>query len=206
MTTVRPASEGRAYFVHESAYVDEPVEIGDGTKIWHFSHILTGSRIGKNCTIGQNVTIGPNVRIGSGVKIQNNVSIYEGVELEDEVFCGPSMVFTNVATPRSGTPRNTAADFGRTLVRRGATIGANATIVCGHTIGEYAFIGAGAVVTKDVPPYAIVYGNPARAGGYACICGVRLEFEDKRARCRDCSREYIRSGDIVGPSTARHPT
>jgi UDP-2-acetamido-3-amino-2,3-dideoxy-glucuronate N-acetyltransferase len=193
--------ETRPYFVHESAYVDEPAEIGEGTKIWHFSHVMRDSAIGKNCSIGQNVTIGPHVRIGNNVKIQNNVSVYEGVEIEDEVFCGPSMVFTNVTTPRSGTPRNTPADFARTLVRRGASIGANATIVCGNTIGEYAFVGAGAVVTKDVPAYAMVYGNPARVHGYACICGVRLEFEGNRAQCGECERTYSRSNDTVGPST-----
>jgi UDP-2-acetamido-3-amino-2,3-dideoxy-glucuronate N-acetyltransferase len=185
------------YFVHESAYIDEPVEVGEGSKIWHFSHIMRGSAIGKNCSIGQNVMIGPNVRIGNNVKIQNNVSVYEGVELEDEVFCGPSMVFTNVTTPRSGTPRNTSADYAHTLVRHGASIGANATIVCGNTIGEYAFVGAGAVVTKDVPAYAMVYGNPARVRGFACICGIRLEFASDRAQCRDCSREYTRSQDGV---------
>ncbi|MGC1380519.1 MAG: acyltransferase [Candidatus Baltobacteraceae bacterium] len=177
------------YYVHESAYVDEPVNIGEGTKIWHFSHVLAGSAIGRACTIGQNVAIGPRVRIGDRVKIQNNVSVYEGVELEDEVFCGPSVVFTNVATPRSGTPRNRREDFAATLVKRGATLGANATIVCGHTIGEYAFVGAASVVTKDVPAYAIVYGNPARVRGYACECGLRLTFAREAASC-SCGRRY----------------
>jgi UDP-2-acetamido-3-amino-2,3-dideoxy-glucuronate N-acetyltransferase len=201
MTTLEQmAAEQRLYFVHESAYVDEPVEIGEGTKIWHFSHVMRGSKIGRNCTIGQNVMIGPDVRIGDRVKIQNNVSVYEGVELEDEVFCGPSMVFTNVTTPRSGTPRNTPADFAHTLVRRGATIGANATIVCGHTVGEYAFVGAGAVVTKDVPAYAVVYGNPARIHGYACICGVHLEFANDNAHCTECSRRYVRRDNLIIPS------
>jgi UDP-2-acetamido-3-amino-2,3-dideoxy-glucuronate N-acetyltransferase len=192
--TEKPA---KPYFVHESSYVDEPCEIGVGTKIWHFCHVMKNSRIGERCTIGQNVVIAPNVRIGNNVKIQNNVSIYEGVVLEDDVFCGPSMVFTNVSTPRSGTPRNTSADYVRTIVKRGASIGANATIVCGHTLGEYAFVGAGSVVTKDVPAYAVVYGNPARIAGYACECGVRIDFHDNHARCRECSREYERAHDEV---------
>ena len=180
------------YFVHESSYVDEPAEIGEGTKIWHFSHVLAGSSIGRDCTIGQNVVIGPRVRIGNKVKIQNNVSVYEGVELEDEVFCGPSMVFTNVTTPRSGTPRNKSSDFAPTRVRKGATIGANATIVCGHDIGEYAFVGAGSVVTNDVPPYALVYGNPARVRGFACECGAGLDAQADSIRCSECDRRYVR--------------
>jgi UDP-2-acetamido-3-amino-2,3-dideoxy-glucuronate N-acetyltransferase len=196
------AVDTKPYFVHESSYVDEPAEIGEGTKIWHFSHVLPECRIGSNCNIGQNVVIGPRVRIGNRVKIQNNVSVYEGVELEDEVFCGPSMVFTNVFTPRSGTPRNTSADYLRTLVKRGASIGANATIVCGNTIGEYAFVGAGSVVTKDVPAYAIVYGNPARIHGYACECGVRLEFAADAAACRECGRTYKRINDIIRKASA----
>lgn len=184
------------YFVHESSYVDEPSEIGEGTKIWHFSHVMKHARIGRNCSLGQNVVISPNVVIGDNVKIQNNVSVYEGVVLEDDVFCGPSMVFTNVATPRSGTPRNTSADYLRTVVKRGASIGANATVVCGNTLGEFAFVGAGSVVTKDVPPYAMVYGNPARIRGYACECGLRLQFENERAACT-CGRAYRKSGDTV---------
>jgi UDP-2-acetamido-3-amino-2,3-dideoxy-glucuronate N-acetyltransferase len=187
-------AQARRYDVHESAYVDEPCEIGEGTKIWHFSHVMAGSRIGKRCTIGQNVVIGPNVRIGDGVKIQNNVSVYEGVELEDEVFCGPSMVFTNVVTPRSGTPRTRREDFADTLVRRGATLGANCTVVCGHTIGEYAFVGAGSVVTADVPAYALVYGNPARVRGYACACGAVLKEPGDTAACTECGRSYVRNG------------
>lgn len=187
----------KTYFVHESSYVDEPSEIGEGTKIWHFSHVLPGCRIGRGCNVGQNVVIGPRVTIGNRVKIQNNVSVYEGVELEDEVFCGPSMVFTNVFTPRSGTPRNSSSDYLRTLVKRGASIGANATIVCGNTIGEYAFVGAGSVVTKDVPPYAVVYGNPARIHGYACECGVKLELRDNAATCGECGRRYERDNDII---------
>ncbi|MCS7201940.1 MAG: N-acetyltransferase, partial [Dictyoglomus sp.] len=156
-------SDEKKYFVHESSYVDEPVEIGEGTKIWHFCHILPYTTIGKNCVIGQNVMIGPRVKIGNNVKIQNNVSIYEGVELEDDVFCGPSCVFTNVINPRAFIERK--SEFKKTIVKKGATIGANATIICGVTIGEYAFVGAGAVVTKDVPPYALVVGVPARQVG-----------------------------------------
>jgi UDP-2-acetamido-3-amino-2,3-dideoxy-glucuronate N-acetyltransferase len=178
------------FFVHESSYVDGDVEIGKGTKIWHFCHVLPGVRIGAQCRIGQNVVIGPHVRVGNNVKIQNNVSVYEGVVLEDDVFCGPSLVFTNVTTPRSGHPRNRAEDFQRTVVRRGATLGANATIVCGHTIGEYAFIGAGAVVTRDVPAYALVFGNPARQRGWACECGVRLHFTAETATCHECQRRF----------------
>ena len=150
------------YFIHESSYVDDNVEIGKGTKIWHFSHIQSDAKIGKNCSIGQNVNIGNNVIIGNNVKIQNNVSIYEGVELEDYVFCGPSMVFTNIKLPRSEFPQRGSQYYAKTLVKKSASIGANATIVCGVTIGEYAFIGSGAVVTKDVPPYSLVVGNPGR--------------------------------------------
>src|SRR6476646_3531240 len=149
-----------SYFVHPTAAVDDDVEIGEGTKIWHFAHILGGSHIGARCVIGQNVMIGPNVHVGTNAKIQNNVSIYEGVTLEDDVFCGPSMVFTNVINPRSHVSRT--HEYKRTLVRRGATIGANATVICGHTIGRYAFIGAGAVVTTDVADYALMLGVPAR--------------------------------------------
>ena len=153
------------YFVHESSYIDENVVIGKGTKIWHFSHIQSGSIIGKKCSIGQNVNIGNNVKIGNHVKIQNNVSVYEGVELEDYVFCGPSMVFTNIKVPRSEFPQRGSEYYQKTLVKKSASIGANATIVCGVTIGEYALIGSGAVVTKDVPDYALVIGNPGRVVG-----------------------------------------
>jgi len=153
------------YFVHESSYIDENVVIGKGTKIWHFSHIQSGSEIGKNCSVGQNVNIGNNVKIGNHVKIQNNVSVYEGVELEDYVFCGPSMVFTNIKVPRSEFPQRGSEYYQKTLVKKSASIGANATIVCGVTIGEYALIGSGAVVTKDVPDYALVIGNPGRVVG-----------------------------------------
>lgn len=190
-------ARARRYFVHESSCVDEPAEIGEGTKIWHFSHVMPNARIGTHCSIGQNVFIAANVVIGNNVKIQNNVSVYEGVMLEDGVFCGPSMVFTNVNTPRSGTPRNTSTDYALTIVRRGATIGANATIVCGHTLGEFAFVGAGSVVTSDVPPYAIVYGNPARIHGYACECGRRLDFETEGADCPQCDRRFLKSGVSV---------
>lgn len=152
------------YFVHESSYIDEDVEIGEGTKVWHFCHIQSGARIGKNCTLGQNVNISNNVRIGNGCKVQNNVSIYEGVELEDDVFCGPSCVFTNDLTPRAKYPKGKAG-YKKTLVKEGASIGANATIVCGNTIGKYAMVAAGAVVTKDVPDYALAAGVPARVIG-----------------------------------------
>lgn len=151
----------QTYFIHESSYIDDNVEIGEGTKIWHFCHIQKGAHIGKNCTLGQNVNISNNVKIGNNVKIQNNVSVYEGVELEDGVFCGPSCVFTNDLTPRAEYPKG-SENYKKTLVKHGASIGANATIVCGHTIGEYAMVAAGAVVTKDVPPYTLVAGVPAR--------------------------------------------
>src|SRR5581483_10636248 len=160
------------YFVHESSYVDQPCEIGPGTKIWHFSHIMKNCRIGANCNLGQNVCVSPDVVVGDNCKIQNNVSLYTGVILEDDVFCGPSMVFTNVVNPRSHVSRK--HEYKQTLVKKGATIGANATVVCGHTIGRYAFIGAGAVVTKDVPDYALLVGNPGRISGWMCECGAKL--------------------------------
>lgn len=194
---VTSTPQNRRYYVHESAYVDEPCDIGEGTKIWHFSHILKNTKIGTNCVIGQNVVIGPNVTIGHGVKIQNNVSVYQGVTLEDEVFCGPSMVFTNVNNPRSAIPR--MHELRPTLVKRGATIGANATIVCGHTIGRYSFVGAGAVVTRDVPDYALVIGNPARIAGWVCRCGARLEFANGQAVCAACTKRYTKTNDLVEP-------
>jgi len=177
------------YFAHPTAVVDSPCEIGEGTKIWHFSHIMPGTRMGKGCNVGQNVVIGPDVSIGSNVKIQNNVSVYTGVELQDDVFCGPSMVFTNVVNPRSHIIRK--HEYKRTLVKRGATIGANATLVCGVTIGRYAFIGAGAVVTRDAPDYALMVGNPARRIGWMCHCGVRLVDQGESVACRVCKREYV---------------
>jgi UDP-2-acetamido-3-amino-2,3-dideoxy-glucuronate N-acetyltransferase len=177
-----------SYFAHESAFIDEGVEIGEGTSIWHTSHILKGSKLGRNCKIGQNVVIGPNAVIGNGVKIQNNVSVYEGVTLEDFVFCGPSMVFTNVMNPRSEIPR--MHEHKSTLVKRGATLGANCTVLCGTTIGQYAFVGAGAIVTKDVPSYALVMGNPARVTGWMCVCGVKLAVKAKKARCAACGKQY----------------
>ncbi len=183
------------FFVHESAYVDEGAKIGKGTKIWHFCHVMSGAEIGERCTLGQNVFVASNVKIGNNVKIQNNVSIYEGVILEDDVFCGPSMVFTNVKTPRSAYPRNTSDDYVLTLVKRGASIGANATIVCGITIGEWAFVAAGAVVSRDVPPYALVAGVPARITGWACECGVRVKFEGTTATCSECGKRYEKRGE-----------
>jgi UDP-2-acetamido-3-amino-2,3-dideoxy-glucuronate N-acetyltransferase len=168
-------SKEKKYFVHKSSYVDENVMIGKGTKIWHFSHIQSGAVIGQGCTIGQNVNVGNNVKIGNSVKIQNNVSVYEGVELEDFVFCGPSMVFTNIKLPRSEFPQQGKSFCSKTLVKKSASIGANATIVCGVTIGEYALIGSGAVVTKDVPPYTLVVGNPAREVGRVDKKGNRVQ-------------------------------
>lgn len=184
------ASLGKDVSVHDSSYVDEDVQIGEATCIWHFCHLLSGTRIGERCRIGQNVVIGPRVKIGSNVKIQNNVSVYEGVTLEDDVFCGPSIVFTNINTPRSAFPRNRSEDNRPTLVRRGASLGANSTIVCGNTIGKFALVGAGAVVTKEVADYAVVYGNPARQHGWACECGIVLEMDDDSAICPECARQY----------------
>jgi len=183
------------YFVHESAFVDAGVVIGKATRIWHFCHIMSGARIGTHCSFGQNVFVARGVTIGNHVKIQNNVSVYEGVILEDYVFCGPSMVFTNVKTPRSSYPRNTSEDYEATLVKRGTTIGANATVVCGATLGEWAFVAAGAVVTKDVPPYALVAGVPARIKGWACECGLTLRFDGDRASCRGCGKEYLKEDE-----------
>lgn len=180
-----------SYFKHESAYIDEPSDIGEGTKIWHFSHIQKGASIGKNCIIGQNVNVGPNVTIGSYCKIQNNVSIYEGVTLEDYVFCGPSMVFTNIITPRCKYPQASSEFYIKTLVKEGTSIGANATIICGHTIGKHSLIGAGAVVTKDVPDYALVIGNPAKVIGWVSEAGKKLVFDEKGlAFCKKSGREY----------------
>ncbi len=184
--------EEKNYFVHESSYVDEPVSIGEGTKIWHFSHIMKNAVIGKNCNIGQNVVISPGVTLGNQVKVQNNVSVYTGVDCEDGVFLGPSCVFTNVINPRSFIERK--EEYKKTLVKKGASIGANATIVCGHDIGRYAFIGAGAVVTKTVPDYALVVGNPGRVIGYVCECGNRL---NNQYRCESCGGEYHMENEIL---------
>ena len=181
--------------IHESAYVDEGAQIGAGTRIWHFCHVLGGAVIGEGCSLGQNVVVMNGTRIGNNVKIQNNVSIYEGVELEDDVFCGPSMVFTNVINPRSHVSRRN--EYQRTLVRRGATIGANATIICGVTLGEFAFVGAGAVITKDVQAHALMAGVPARRVGWMCQCGERLP-DAGAGRCPSCGTEYAMStGGIV---------
>ena len=178
-----------SYFAHESSFVDEGCSIGEGTRIWHFSHIMSKSVIGKNCTVGQNVLVSPEVILGNNVKVQNNVSIYTGVVCEDDVFLGPSMVFTNVVNPRSAINRK--SEFKKTIVRKGATIGANATVVCGNEIGEYAFIGAGAVVTRDVPPYALVVGNPSKQVGWVSRSGNKLEFgSDGKAYCSEGQESY----------------
>ena len=184
----------KEFYVHESSYVDENVIIGKGTKIWHFSHIQKGANIGENCSIGQNVNVANNVRIGNNVKIQNNVSVYEGVELEDYVFCGPSMVFTNVKDPRCKYPQRGGSHYHKTLVREGASIGANATIVCGHTVGRHAFIAAGAVVASDVPDYALMLGVPARRKGWVCECGEQLK---PSLVCKRCNRKYIEKNEIL---------
>ncbi|MCF8234510.1 MAG: N-acetyltransferase [Bacteroidales bacterium] len=177
------------YFAHETAVIDQPSKIGKGTKIWHFSHIMKNCELGENCNIGQNVVVSPEVKLGNNVKVQNNVSIYTGVICEDDVFLGPSMVFTNIVNPRSAVVRR--GDYVRTAVKKGASIGANATIVCGHDIGKYAFIGAGAVVTKEVPPYALVIGNPARHVGWMSEYGHRLKFDENRlAVCPESGEKY----------------
>ncbi|MBB5144779.1 acyltransferase [Desulfovibrio intestinalis] len=178
---------GKTYFAHETACIDDAVTIGTNTKIWHFSHIMSGSAIGADCNVGQNVVIGPDVAIGNGCKIQNNVSVYKGVTLEDDVFCGPSMVFTNVFNPRANIRRMDEAR--PTRIKKGASLGANSTIVCGTTIGCYAFVGAGAVVTRDVPDHALVFGNPARLKGWVCRCGEKLNTD---LACPACGEKYIR--------------
>lgn len=188
------------YFVHESSFVEHPCSIGKGTKIWHFCHIMENTVIGECCNLGQNVVISPGCVVGNNVKIQNNVSVYTGVIIEDDVFCGPSAVFTNVVNPRSHVPRRD--EYKRTLVKRGASIGANATVVCGLTLGRYCFIGAGAVLTHDVPDYAMVYGNPARLRGWMCYCGIKLGLGTSNdgietAECQSCGRCYHRKGLTV---------
>lgn len=180
-----PSADGGAFVHHESAYVDQGAQVGSGTRIWHFSHIMAGAKIGKNCSLGQNVNVGSKAVLGNWVKVQNNVSIYDDVIIEDEVFCGPSMVFTNVINPRAFIERK--QEYKKTIVRRGASIGANATIVCGVTLGAYCFVGAGSVVTKDVPDYSLVYGSPARQHGWVCACGVKLNQE---LTCPECGKKY----------------
>jgi UDP-2-acetamido-3-amino-2,3-dideoxy-glucuronate N-acetyltransferase len=193
------ASIHESAFVHESAYVDDGARVGAGTKIWHFCHVMGGAQIGERCSLGQNVVVMNGTRIGDNVKVQNNVSIYEGVELEDDVFCGPSMVFTNVMNPRSHVSRK--HEYRRTLVKRGASIGANATVVCGATLGEFCFVGAGAVVTSDVAPYALVVGVPARRLGWMCQCGERLP-DAGEGTCGACGTTYARRGDGIAPVSA----
>lgn len=191
-----------SFFIHETSIVEEPCQIGDGTKIWHFSHIMPDVTIGKSCVIGQNVFIGTGVKIGNNVKIENNVSVFEGVTLDDDVFCGPSCVFTNVVNPRSRVSRR--HEFKPTSVKKGATLGANATIVCGNTIGRYAFVGAGAVVTKDILDYAMVYGDPARLQGWVCECGVKLDFaENNTAKCSGCGKQYKKQENEKGTAMER---
>ncbi len=185
------------YFAHSSSYIDDGAVIGAGTKIWHFCHVMPGAVIGERCNLGQNVVVMPGTRLGNNVKVQNNVSIYQGVELEDDVFCGPSCVFTNVTTPRSHVSRK--SEYRRTLVRQGSSIGANATIVCGVTLGRYSFIGAGAVVTSDVPDFALMVGVPARRVGWMCQCGIRLRLENGRAVCGACGSGYQERDGLLSP-------
>jgi len=186
------------FYVDKFAVVDDNVEIGEGTKIWHFSHVQSGAKLGKKCVLGQNVNIGNNVVIGDYVKIQNNVSVYEGVILEDYVFCGPSMVFTNISDPRSKYPQVGAKYYKKTLVKEGASLGANSTIVCGNTIGRFAFVGAGAVVTKDIPDFALVVGNPAKIAGWFSEAGEKLKFDENGfAVCSRTNKKYFFDGKIV---------
>lgn len=195
---IKESGKKSDFYLHESSVIDEGVKIGMGTKIWHYSHILSNSQIGQNCVLGQNVMVGPKVKIGNRVKIQNNVSVYEGVELEDDVFCGPSVVFTNVVNPRAFIERK--SEFKKTLIQKGAAIGANATLICGVTIGKYSMIAAGAVVTKDVPPHALMAGVPARAIGWVCTCGVTLKTlkNNSKIQCVKCNLKYtIKNGQLI---------
>lgn len=190
--------QNKSFYIDQFAVVDDNVEIGEGTKIWHFSHVQSGSKLGKKCVLGQNVNVGNNVYIGNFVKIQNNVSVYEGVTLEDYVFCGPSMVFTNIIDPRSKYPQVGKEFYIKTLVKEGASLGANCTIVCGHTIGRFAFVGAGAVVTRDVPDYALVVGNPAKIIGWMSEGGERLKFDDENiAICSRTNKKYKFENNLV---------
>ena len=189
-----------AYWAHESAVIDPPAHIGDGTRLWHFCHIMAGARIGARCVLGQNVFVASRAVIGDGCKIQNNVSLYDDVILEDDVFVAPSAVFTNVNNPRAFIERKN--EYRTTLVKRGASVGANATVVCGHTIGEYAFIGAGAVVTKDVPAYALILGVPGIVAGWMCRCGVRLP-EGDAPTCSSCGQQYQKDRNFGGAETLR---
>jgi UDP-2-acetamido-3-amino-2,3-dideoxy-glucuronate N-acetyltransferase len=190
----------KEYFAHETACIDDGAEIGAGTKIWHFSHMMPNSMVGKNCNFGQNVVVSPQCRIGDNVKIQNNVSVYTGVIIEDDVFCGPSMVFTNVINPRSHIERK--SEYKETLVKKGATIGANATVICGHTLGRFCFIGAGTVVTRDVPDYGLLVGNPGRLKGYVCYCGDKLGIgvaneNVEPCECQSCGRSFMKKNGQV---------
>lgn len=187
--------KSKSYYKHPTSIVEKGATIGKGSKIWHFSHVLKETVIGKDCVLGQNVMVGPQVSVGDNVKIQNNVSVYKGVTLEDGVFCGPSCVFTNVYNPRSFIKRMDEAL--PTLIKKGATIGANATIVCGNTIGKYAFIGAGSVVTRHIPDYALCYGNPAKINGWMCECGIKLTFKSNKASCEACGKTYEKAGSVI---------
>ena len=194
------STDNADYFAHETACIDDGSTIGAGTRIWHFCHVMPNSKIGENCNLGQNVVVSPGCVVGNNVKIQNNVSVYTGVILEDDVFCGPSMVFTNVINPRSHIERKD--EYQATLVKRGATIGANATVLCGCTLGRYSFIGAGAVVTSDVPDYGLIVGNPGRLRGYVCACGIKLEVaSDNTAICDACGKRYARTGEQLEEQT-----
>lgn len=193
-------TSGTEYFAHETSWIDDGATIGDGTRIWHFSHIMSDTVVGKDCNFGQNVVVSPGCTIGNNVKIQNNVSVYTGVVLEDDVFCGPSMVFTNVINPRSHINRKN--EYKTTLVKQGASIGANATIVCGNSLGKYCFIGAGTVVTRDIPDYALIVGNPGKLKGFVCYCGEKLDLQPDAAsktecQCGACGKRYEQLGNVV---------